>query len=303
MIQKVGTVARDLASTGANAEIEQVIFTCLTPGGECEWFHLKDFISAFNAIHGTSYDWSKCIDVYGPDNKQPAKAPKRPEVMIEAKGETPIVIERKAVVWPATFQRDHSKEHYLPSRITSLLGENFRDSIYQLELYAEDLKGKNLRQVEGFAKQIAQHIDSSSERAKSVQGIRSRQPVRWAFRPLKHFEIDQPSPSIGFQSSVIERGWDSEPRGNMNSRARTLEGFAERLDREVSRASRKFDEYADCQKLIVVQFFGESESVLDEDIIDIAKAARLPSQIDQVWLTGREWVSLDEYELVWERVR
>ena len=283
--------------------MEEVIFTCLTPGGDCEWFYLQDFVSAFNAINGTSYDRSKCIDVYGLDNKQPAKAPKRPEVMIEAKGEPSIVIERKAVVWPATFQRDHSKEHYLHSRITGLLGENFRDSLYQLELYAEDLKGKNLRQVEGFAKQIAQHIGSSCERAKSVRGIRGRQPVRWAFRPLGRFEIDQPSPSTGFQSSVIERGWDSEPRDHSNSRARALEGFAERLDREVNRASRKFDEYADCQKLVVVQFFGESDSVMDEDIIEIARAVRLPKQIDQVWLTGRDWVSLDEDELVWERVR
>ena len=296
-------MARDSASTGANAEIEEVIFTCLTLGDECEWFHLKDFVSAFNAIHGTSYDWSKCIDVYGPDNKQPARAQKRPEVMIEARGETPIVIERKAVVWPATFQRDHSKEHYLPIRISSLLGENFRDSIYQLELYAEDLKGKNLRQVEGFAKQIAQHIGSSCERAKSVRGIRGRQPVRWAFRALGRFEIDQPSSSTGFQSSVIDRGWDFEPRGRSSSRARALEGFVERLDREVNRASRKFDEYADCHKLVVVQFFGESDCVMDEDIIDIAKAVRLPNQIDQVWLTGRKWVSLNDYELAWERVR
>ena len=25
--------------------MEQVIFTCLTPGGSCEWFHLKDAAS------------------------------------------------------------------------------------------------------------------------------------------------------------------------------------------------------------------------------------------------------------------
>ena len=74
---------------------------------------------------------------------KPARAPKRPEIMIEAEGERPIVIERKAVVWPPKFQRDHSKEHYLPEQVTNLLGDNFRDSVYQLEFCSEDLREKS----------------------------------------------------------------------------------------------------------------------------------------------------------------
>ena len=54
---------------------------------------------------------------------------------------------------------------------------------------------------------------------------------------------------------------------------------------------------------MVVQFFGQSDSVMGEEIIEIIKESRVPSQIDQVWLTGREWVSQDDYELAWERVR
>ena len=90
--------------------MEQVIFSCLTPGGSCEWFHIRDFVNTFNAIHRTSYVRSQCLDVYGEDNQQPAQTPKRPEVLLECEGEVPIVIERKAVVWPSDFQRNHSKE-------------------------------------------------------------------------------------------------------------------------------------------------------------------------------------------------
>ena len=56
-------------------------------------------------------------------------------------------------------------------------------------------------------------------------------------------------------------------------------------------------------KLLAVQFFGESELLTDEEIVEVINAARIPNQIDQVWLTGREWVNLDDYELDWERVR
>ena len=82
-----------------------------------------------------------------------------------------------------------------------------------------------------------------------------------------------------------------------------MKGFADRFDREANKAAPKFDDFADCKKLFVVQFFGESDAVNDEDIVGIIKASQVPEQIDEVWLTGREWVSLDDYELTWERVR
>ena len=284
--------------------MEQVIFSCLTPGGECEWFHLKDFVDAFNAINGTSYYRSMCIDAYGPENKQPARAPKRPEVMIEAEGEAPIVIERKAVVWPPKFQRDHSKEHYLPSRVIELLGEEFRDSVYELKIHSEDLRGKNLRQVDEFGSQIAHLISSHSDRAKSSRGIGGRNPIRWGIRPLSPHEFDRPNWKSGFKVTIdVPSVWDLEPIEIREHRKATLAGFAKRFVREASRAGEKYGEYADCQRLLVVQFFGESELINSEEIVDTVKAARIPMQIDQVWLTGREWVSDDDYELAWERVR
>ena len=82
-----------------------------------------------------------------------------------------------------------------------------------------------------------------------------------------------------------------------------MKGFADRFDRETNKAAPKFDDFANCKKLFVVQFFGEHDIVNDEDIFGIIKESQLPKQIDQVWLTGREWVSSEDYELAWERVR
>ena len=286
--------------------MERVIFSCLTPGGECEWFHIKDFVTAFNATHGTSYYRSKCLDVYGKDQRQPAQASKRPEVLIESDvdREVPIVIERKAVIWPIDFQRDHSKEHILPDRVVADLWERFSDSTYELAFHADDLKGKKKRQVEGFGKQISNQIVANVQAAKSPNGIGGRSPIRWRFRPLAPYEIDEPDQPNGFRINIsLSSSWDLEPMNLRRGRETVVAGFSERFEREANRAGEKYGEYADCQKLLVVQFFGEQEFVMDKDIIKIIKESRVPNQIDQVWLTGREWVSLDEYELAWERVR
>ena len=284
--------------------MDQVIFSCLIPGGSCEWFHLKDFVDFLNTTDGTSYIRSECLDVYGPDNQQPAQAKKRPEVLLESGDEVPIVIERKAVVWPSDFQRNHSKEHDLLKRVADNLREEFNDSTYQLAFYAGDLKKKNKGQVAVFGDQICHLIVSNIAKSKSSRGISVRQPIRWSFRPLARYEIDEPNPRRGIRSLVkLPSSWDLKPLEFREKRESALAGFAERFAREANKADKKFDDYCNCKKLLVVQFFGESCSVKDEEIVEIVKKTQITSHIDQVWLTGREWVSQDDYQLAWERVR
>lgn len=284
--------------------MEEVIFTCLSPGGTCEWFHLKDFVDAFNMIHNTSYIRSECLDVYGKGNEQPAQTPKRPEVLLECEGQVPMVIERKAVVWPSMFQRDHSKEHNFPRDVADFVREQFSDRLYEFSFCADDLKGESQRQVRGFAKEISNLIILNCAQAKSPGGIRSRSPVPWGFRPLGSNEVDDAHQARGVRSCCkASSQCDLSPLECSQDRKLALEGFADRFNREASKAAQKFDDFTDCLKLLVVQFFGDSDHATDEDIVGIITASQLPKQIDQVWLTGREWVSLDDHELVWERVR
>ena len=283
--------------------MEEVIFSCLVPGGHCEWFHLRDFVAKFNAIYGTSYVRSACLDVYGEENQHPVQTPKRPEVLLECEGEVPLVIERKAVVWPDTHQRDHSKEHQILRDVADAVREEFGDKLYELSFCEIDLKGKSQKQVREFAKQIGGLIASNCDDAKSPRGIGSPVPVRWGFRPLASHEIDEPYRGTGICSRVnVSSSWDLNVDEFALCREAALKGFTDRFDREANKAAKKFHDFADCKKLFVVQFFGERDGVNDEDIVGIIKASQLPKQIDEVWLTGREWVSLEDYELVWERV-
>ena len=284
--------------------MEEVIFTCLVPGGHCEWFHLRDFVVKFNAINGTSYVRSACLDVYGEENQHAGQIPKRPELLLECEGEVPLVIERKAVVWPSTHQRDHSKEHQLLDDVADVVREEFSDKLYELSFRETDLEDKSQKQVREFAGQIGGLVVPNAGTAKSPGGIGGHPPIRWGFRPLAPHEIDEPNCVPGICSRVnISSSWDLNADEFRLRREDALKGFTERFHREANKAAPKFDDFTECKKLFVVQCFGERDAVNDEDIVGIIKESQLPKQIDEVWLTGREWVSLEDYELVWGQVR
>ena len=116
------------------------MFSCSPPQGKCEWAHLRGFVDQFNSNYGKSYTRSACLDVAERNEKQP-------ELLLEALGEIPIVVEHKSVVWPPRYLSDHSKEHHLHELIRNMLGNQFKDSVYQLEVSENSLKGKTKREV------------------------------------------------------------------------------------------------------------------------------------------------------------
>ena len=70
-----------------------MIFSCFPPQEKCEWFHLREFVDRYSRSVGKAYTLTACLDVEGRSDKEP-------ELLLNAPEETPIVIERKSVVWP-----------------------------------------------------------------------------------------------------------------------------------------------------------------------------------------------------------
>ena len=284
--------------------MERAVFHCLPQDTPCEKFNLKGFVSSFNVICGTDYKWTKCLDVQGKQSGSPAQPIPQPEGLLEACGQTPIVIEHKNIVWPKKYQCDHVKEHNLLKTVARQIGKPFEDSVYELAFPAEPLKEKTDSEVAAIAGQIAHVILSNSKKAKTRGGISDGNPFPWTFRLVTSDEIDDPEITTGIRSYVSE-SWDlfESPEDFLKTRSEALAGFSQEYHLQASKAVKKFEGYTGFLRLLVVQFFGEGESLLDEDITEIVKRAKLLGKIDQVWLTGREWVSLDDYELAWERIR
>ena len=278
-----------------------MIFSCFPPEGKCEWSHLRDFVERYNSTRGKSYTLAACLDVE-------ERSEKEPELLLKASGETPMVIERKSVVWPRDeYFSDHSNEHDLHDlfvrRIRSL-GNPFTDSAYQLTVNARSLKGKKKRDVERFAEQISDIVLSDQITAKSPRGIANREPIPWRFRPLSLRERDETVPETGIGLVVWEEAEPSEPSEIRQRIEIAKAGYATEFERSAQAAAEKFVKYACCQKLFLVQFCGYgSDWLQDEDIVEIIKSARLPDMIDQVWLARREWVSEYDHEIAWEHIR
>ena len=278
-----------------------MIFSCFPAEEKCEWFHLREFVDRYNSSRGKAYTLTACLDVE-------RRSEKEPELLLNAPEETPIVIERKSVVWPREeYFSDHRNEHDLHDlfldRIHSL-GNPFTDSAYQLTVNARSLKGKKKREVGRFAEQIADIVLSDPITAKAPRGIGSREPIPWRFRPLSRGERDETVPETGIGLVVWEEAEPSEP-SEVRERIETAKaGYASEFERSAQAAAEKFAKYSHCQKLFLVQFCGHGSAWLqDEDIVEIIKSAPLPEVIDQVWLACPEWVSEYEHEVTWEHIR
>ena len=176
-----------------------MIFTCLTPRSKCEWSDLRHFVDNYNKAQGTAYKLSKCLDVENRTGKEP-------EVLLEAPGEIPIVLERKSVVWPANHGREHSTVHYvfdcLFDRLTSQSYGLFTDAAYQLQINdsLEDMTKSEARRI---ANQIADSVLSKLTKAKSYQGIGGQKPVKWNLSQLEPWEMDEFTPEAGLEIRVM----------------------------------------------------------------------------------------------------
>ena len=202
-----------------------MIFSCFPPDEKCEWNHLSGFVARYNDMFGTAYRRSACLDVETRDEKEP-------ELLMEAPGENPIVIERKSVVWPPEYFSDHRNKHdllrFFVDRVPSA-GNPLAYSAYQLIVDEESLKGKTKKQVSKLAEQIAAVVLSDKRAAKSASGVSSRTPIPWCFRPVLPQERDRTVPETGIGIIII--GEDPEPSEILQRIEAAKSGYAKEFDR------------------------------------------------------------------------
>ena len=275
-----------------------MIFTCFPPRGKCEWAHLIGFVREYNEMYKKAYVRAACLDVEEHSSKEP-------EVLLEAPGDIPIVIERKAVVWPRDYFSNHANMHDFLKLFNAVMDDRFKDPLYQLTITPDSLRGKTKKQIKDDAERLAGIVKANQMSAKSSGGISQDEPTWWRFRPLATSEKDYFTPDAGVGINVVESVWSIWSSDNSQEDYEVVKaGYSGEFERTASAAVEKFTNYADHLKLLLVQFHGEGDSVLDdEDEIDIIQSAKLPIGIDQVWLARHDWVNAYDFEVAWERVR
>ncbi|MCY4115227.1 MAG: hypothetical protein OXG33_15025 [Chloroflexi bacterium] len=218
-----------------------------------------------------------------------------------------MVIERKSIVWPpeehlANHRNEHNLSEYFSEALRSY-GDAFSKSLYQLSVRESSLHGRMDRDVAAIASSIAGDIASHADEARSYGGLARSSPIPWNFRPLRKWERDEATPTRGIEVVIVGSTEDRDHAEICRKQAVAIDGFCEEFDRQARAASRKFSDYSNCLRFLLVQFFGDPEfGPTDEEIKTIVASSQLPRNIDQVWVADEKWVSADDYEIKWVRI-
>ena len=273
-----------------------MMFWC-TPAGNCERHQLLGLVVRYNDLFEKSYAISACLDVENRDEPEP-------ELLLEAPGETSIVIEHKTVAWPKRYHREHHNEHVIADDLHALLDESYQDDFYVLTLWAKSLAGQRTLYVKHWAQQIADTVSFDEPNSKSVGGIHGLIPIPWNFRPADEFDRNYDSPDTGIEVRIFE---DSppllDPSGWLESEAEAVRGYKSELERLATNCEAKFAKYANCLRVLALQFYGYVWSLSEHGIADAINSAELPDCIDQVWLGQPDWIDEANCVTGWDLIR
>ncbi len=252
---------------------------------KCEWrVAISAFVDHYNILHETSYYRERCPDVEDRNTKQP-------EVLLKAVGQPDMVIERKSVIWPKDFMRTHQRFHQLGDILAERCGKRFANNPHVVEFSEASLSGTmNIKNVfNELYDQIASGHNSG------------RTPFPWRLRPaINGIDGKVPMGGVGLIAHVDGSVWDSPDRF-LKYHADAVAGFRNEYNLALNNAKEKFREYEIARHIFLVQFIGDGEAILDEDVEQIV-ATTPCSGIDEVWVAFRDFVNEDDYEVAWKRL-
>src|ERR1700733_4814995 len=257
--------------------------------GKCEWLGggLDAFVRHYNEQFWTACALTKCLDVV----KISGTTPKAPEVLLTDSGTgKQMVIERKSVVWPPNYIQRHRLGHDFAELIRTKTHGLFRDGAYTLNLNSREcdvLSSKVILEAGREIGDIVSHLKAAD------LPVRSAKPIKWSFRKASPGEEEEERPGI----TVIHEHWMTlEDTDDADARA----GTSLQMKTQLEAASAKFEGYSQCQKLVLLDFYGTD--LWEDDIPVLLAGITIPGVIDEVWRTIRDWISSDDYQIGYERI-
>jgi hypothetical protein len=257
------------------------------PKTKCEWRvgRLDEFVSHYNRENKTSYAHSECLDIK-PTGGQTAR---KPEVLVTDASDRRMVIERKKVVWPHFFLQRHENEHDFANTIWQQTRGCFQDGCYTLTVLTKELENFNNHSVKKIALGIGSALVRSNPR--SLPLVCST-PIHWCFSKADiHEYANKKGIGVIWQERMTLEDFNSND---------AIVGTTAVMEKELAKAAAKFKEYEGARKLVLLDFYGDQLS--EEDIPPLLDGSAIPTIIDEIWMTKRDWISEDDYEIGFERL-
>lgn len=256
--------------------------------GKCEWFEggLDEFVSHYNRECGTNYALTECLDIA----RTGGATEKKPEVLVtdRANGKK-MAIERKSVVWPPTYILRHNNEHDFAETIWELTRDWYHDACYELTVSGKQVEVLDNRTIREIARDIGSAI---AHLAPSDLPVRRSVPINWDFQRANIHEYGQRRGIV----VVHQDSMSFEDFSDDSAKA----GTASAMQEELAEASLKFDGYPDVGRVVLLDFYGTD--FWEDDIPPLMATVTIPPNIDEIWMTKRDWVSEDDFEIGYERL-
>jgi hypothetical protein len=257
--------------------------------GKCEWLGggLNEFTRHYNEQSGTAYSRTQCLDI----TKLSGMTPKAPEVLLtDSVTGKQMVIERKSIVWPPNYIHRHQLEHQFAESIWEKTRGLYRDAAYELSLDSREFDVLDRKDIQAGGNKIAEIISHLDPRDLPLHSSR---PIKWSFRKVQpHEEGDQRTGIIvSHQRSMMFEDTD-------DADART--GTSSEMKVQLAAAAAKFEGYLDCRRLVLLDFYGTD--LCEDDIPLLLEGIAVPTIIDEVWRTVRDWISADDYQIGYDRL-
>jgi len=182
----------------------------------------------------------------------------------------------------------------------ALLKPHFPESLYQLRIREQSIRGLKKSVIRNIAKEIASEILKIKGETSILSQISAQKPIAWAFGPLPEDQRDDTTPQNGIGLLILGENQLSMDFSAVKHTAKV--GFAEAYTLALSAATLKFDNYPNSLNIFLVHFHGDNSFLSDSDVRDIVKSAGLSGNIKEVWCAKPDWVSEYNYTVAWERV-
>jgi hypothetical protein len=256
-----------------------VSFHCFRDG-KCEWNKgLKDFADQFNKTYEKDYSLSKCLDISKKETKQP-------EVLLEASGDQSMVIECKQIVYPKDYYQKHRHFHDFFSSFQKAFERDLRNALpedlYQITINESILYQNPKSKLDGLSREITLYIKNNLEDFLISNIIFINKPIPCCFRRIPDNERDDTSDKSGLKLSGSWKDTAIYYKEMMEAEP----VISQELARHLANTEKKFQEYIDCVKILIVEIGGDF--LFPEKIIEIIENANIPPIIDQIWLADPE---------------
>lgn len=261
-----------------------MVFDCFRDS-KCEWHKgLCDFAEKFNKEYEKNYELFECPDVK--DHSRP-----RPEALLKADGEPSMVIECKKIVCPPEYYKNHDKWHKFFDLFSRSFNEHIKslipESSYNLQI-TDSIYNFKIPEIRETANSITDSIRdslSSSSRNQILEkltnhySIGCQQPIPWSFRQLADFEREEDGNRINLQVT-IKQGMPSLHDHQAAGRYVLAE-----IPKYLERASKKFEGYESCIKILVFELCGDMYLLpLSDKFQEMCEKTSLPQLVNQIWL-------------------